>query len=177
MKTKFKLMAVALIAGGTMFAQTRLSIGVGVGSYGPGYYPPPSYGDQYVPPCPGPDYTWVDGYWAPQGGRNVDRRLLARSLRPRLSRGAPLRKARILRFLSRLLPGRSQSWLRLPVSESRQRTLRKPWWRTLQRARPRLPPLTVPAGERPALSRRFSLQRPGRNAMQLVILIFGKFST
>jgi len=71
MKTKFKLMAVALIAGGTMFAQTRLSIGVGVGSYGPGYYPPPSYGDQYVPPCPGPDYTWVDGYWAPQGGRNV----------------------------------------------------------------------------------------------------------
>ena len=71
MKTKLKLLAVALIAGGTMFAQTRLSIGVGVGGYGPGYYPPPAYAEQYVPPCPGPDYTWVDGYWTPQGGRNV----------------------------------------------------------------------------------------------------------
>ena len=70
MKTKFRIMAVALIAGGTMFAQTRLSVGIGVGGYGPGYYPPPAYG-QYVPPCPGPDYAWVDGYWAPQGGQNV----------------------------------------------------------------------------------------------------------
>ena len=70
MKTKLGVLAVALIAGGTMFAQTRLSIGVGVGGFGPGYYPPPAYA-QYVPPCPGPDYSWVDGYWAPQGGRNV----------------------------------------------------------------------------------------------------------
>lgn len=73
MKTKWKLMAAALIAGGTMFAQTRLSVGVGVGvgGYDQGYYPPPAYADQYAPPCPGPGYTWVDGYWAPQGGRNV----------------------------------------------------------------------------------------------------------
>src|SRR4051794_15075116 len=71
MKTKLRLLAVALIAGGTMFAQTRLSIGVGVGGYGPGYYAPPAYDQQYIPPCPGPDYDWVDGYWAPQGGRNV----------------------------------------------------------------------------------------------------------
>lgn len=72
MKTKLRILAVALIAGGTMFAQTRLSVGIGIGAggYGPGYYPPPAYA-QYVPPCPGPDYTWVDGYWAPQGGRNV----------------------------------------------------------------------------------------------------------
>jgi hypothetical protein len=70
MKTKLGVLAVALIAGGTMFAQTRLSIGVGVGGFGPGYYPPPAY-SQYVPPCPGPDYSWVDGYWVPQGGRNV----------------------------------------------------------------------------------------------------------
>src|SRR5882757_8383268 len=69
MTTKFKLLAVALIAGGSMFAQTRLSIGVGIGpSYAQGYYPPPAYVDQYRPPCPGPDYTWVDGYWGP---RNV----------------------------------------------------------------------------------------------------------
>jgi hypothetical protein len=64
---KIKLLAVALIAGGTMFAQTRLSIGVGVGAgYAPGYYAPPAYAAQYQPPCPGPDYTWVDGYWGPQ---------------------------------------------------------------------------------------------------------------
>ena len=68
MKTKLGVLAVALIAGGTMFAQTRLSIGVGVGGFGPGYYPPPAY-SQYVPPCPGPGYSWVDGYWGPQGGR------------------------------------------------------------------------------------------------------------
>jgi hypothetical protein len=70
MKTKLGVLAVALIAGGTMFAQTRLSIGVGVGGFGPGYYPPPAY-SQYVPPCPGPGYSWVDGYWTPQSGRNV----------------------------------------------------------------------------------------------------------
>ena len=62
MKTKLRLLAVALIAGGTMFAQTRLSVGIGVGGYGPGYYPPPAYG-QYMPPCPGPGYIWADGYW------------------------------------------------------------------------------------------------------------------
>ena len=70
MKTKLRLLAVALIAGGTMFAQSRISIGIGVGGYGPGAYPPPAYA-QYQPPCPGPGYSWVDGYWTPQGGRNV----------------------------------------------------------------------------------------------------------
>jgi WXXGXW repeat (2 copies) len=70
MKTTLKILAVALIAGGAMFAQPRVSIGIGVGGYGPGYYPPPAYA-QYAPPCPGPDYAWVAGYWVPQGGRNV----------------------------------------------------------------------------------------------------------
>ena len=70
MQTKLKILAVALIAGGTMFAQPRVSIGVGAGGYGPGYYPPPAYA-KYMPPCPGPDYAWVDGYWVPRGGRNV----------------------------------------------------------------------------------------------------------
>jgi hypothetical protein len=70
MQTKLKILAVALIAGGAMFAQPRVSIGVGVAGYGPGYYPPPAYA-QYMPPCPGPDYAWVDGYWVPRGGRNV----------------------------------------------------------------------------------------------------------
>ena len=71
MKSTLRILAVALIAGGTMFAQARLSIGVRVGGNGPGYYPPPVYAQQYVPPCPGPDYTWTDGYWVPEDGRNV----------------------------------------------------------------------------------------------------------
>jgi hypothetical protein len=69
MKTKWNLLAVALIAGGTMFAQPRVAIGIGVGGYGPGAYPPPAYAQQYVSPCPGPGYAWVDGYWGPQGWR------------------------------------------------------------------------------------------------------------
>jgi hypothetical protein len=63
MKNKLRLLAVALIAGGTMFAETHLSIGVGIGTgYGPAYAAP-AY---VVPPCPGPGYNWVDGYWGPQ---------------------------------------------------------------------------------------------------------------
>jgi hypothetical protein len=66
MKTKLGLLGVALLAGGTLFAQPRISVGIGVGGYGPGVYPPPAYAQQYVPACPGPDYTWVDGYWGPR---------------------------------------------------------------------------------------------------------------
>ena len=68
MKTKLGLLGVALLAGGTLFAQPRISVGIGVGGYGPGVYPPPAYVQQYVPPCPGPDYTWIAGSWGP---RNV----------------------------------------------------------------------------------------------------------
>jgi WXXGXW repeat (2 copies) len=69
MKTQLRILALAVIAGGAMFAQTRFSVGIGVGGYNRGYYPPPVY-DQYVPECPGPGYTWIEGYWSPQGGRN-----------------------------------------------------------------------------------------------------------
>ncbi len=51
-----------------MFAQTRFSVGVGIGA--PGYYGAP-YASGYVgerPPCPGPGYDWVDGYYGPNGG-------------------------------------------------------------------------------------------------------------
>ena len=68
MKNKFKLLALALIAGGTMFAQPRISIGVGIGAP-VAYPPPPAYA--YVAPYPGPGYTWVNGYWGFVGGRNV----------------------------------------------------------------------------------------------------------
>ena len=79
MKNKLKLLGLALIAGGTMFAQTHVSVGIGIG--GPAYYPVPAPppvaaypapvypapvypAPAYVqPPCPGPGYSWVAGYW------------------------------------------------------------------------------------------------------------------
>ena len=68
---KTKLVAMMLLAGGSMFAQTRVSIGIGFGGHGAGFYqPPPSYASN-IPPCPGPDYVWVDGYWSQDYGRNT----------------------------------------------------------------------------------------------------------
>ena len=68
---KTKLLAMMLLAGGSMFAQTRFSIGFGFGSQGAGYYQaPPAYASN-ITPCPGPGYTWVDGYWANDYGREA----------------------------------------------------------------------------------------------------------
>ncbi len=66
---KTKLLALALLAGGSMFAETRFSIGVNLGGYNGGYYEPgpPAY-VAVRPPCPGPDYAWADGYWTQYGG-------------------------------------------------------------------------------------------------------------
>lgn len=68
---KTKLLAMMLLAGGSMFAETRFSIGLGFGSQGGGFYQaPPAYASN-IPPCPGPGYTWVDGYWTNDYGREV----------------------------------------------------------------------------------------------------------
>jgi WXXGXW repeat (2 copies) len=68
---KTKLLAMMLLAGGSMFAQTRFSIGVGFGTQGAGFnQAPPAYAAN-IPPCPGPGYTWVNGYWADNYGREV----------------------------------------------------------------------------------------------------------
>jgi YXWGXW repeat-containing protein len=68
---KTKLLAMMLLAGGSMFAQTRFSIGLGFGTQGAGFYQaPPAYAAN-IPPCPGPGYTWVDGYWTNDYGRQV----------------------------------------------------------------------------------------------------------
>ena len=62
---KTRLMALMLVAGGSLFAQTRFAIGVQFGA--PGYYaapvgPTPVAVAVYRPPCPGPGYVWIDGY-------------------------------------------------------------------------------------------------------------------
>ena len=67
---KTKLLVLVLLAGGSMFAQTRFSFGINIGGRAPGYYAPaPAYA-AVRPPCPGPDYSWVDGYWDRNYGRN-----------------------------------------------------------------------------------------------------------
>ena len=68
---KAKLLAVMLLAGSSLFAETRFSIGIGIGT--PGYYasPPPPVVAYAPPPCPGPGYTWVAGYWYPVGPRYI----------------------------------------------------------------------------------------------------------
>ena len=61
---KTKLLAMMLLAGGSMFAQTRFSVGIGFNQA------PPVYASN-IPPCPGPGYTWVDGYWSQNYGQPV----------------------------------------------------------------------------------------------------------
>jgi hypothetical protein len=56
---KTKLMALLLVAGGSLFAQTHFSIGIRVGA--PRYYESVPV-VAYRPPCPGPGYVWIDGY-------------------------------------------------------------------------------------------------------------------
>jgi hypothetical protein len=60
---KTKLLAVLALATGSLFAATHVSVGVGFGGVGVGYgYNAPAP-VAYIPECPGPGYTWVDGYW------------------------------------------------------------------------------------------------------------------
>jgi hypothetical protein len=66
---KTKLLALLLLAGGSLFAGTRVFFGVGFGA--PGYYvappPPPPSAVAYVAPAPGPGFVWISGYWYPVG--------------------------------------------------------------------------------------------------------------
>ena len=54
-----------------MFAGTRFSHWRGLRTQGAGFYQaPPAYAAN-IPPCPGPGYTWIDGYWTNDFGREV----------------------------------------------------------------------------------------------------------
>jgi hypothetical protein len=54
-KMKKKILVGLLMAGSTMFAAPRVSFGIGFGA------PVPVIAA--VPPCPGPGYVFVNGYW------------------------------------------------------------------------------------------------------------------
>lgn len=73
-----RLIGTLLLAGSSAFAGPRIFFGVGVGvpvapppAYAPVYAPAYGPGYAYVPPCPGPGYTWIGGYWYPAGARYV----------------------------------------------------------------------------------------------------------
>jgi len=54
-----KAIAVMMLLGGGLFAAPRINIGIGFGAPAPVVVARPV--------CPGPGYTWVDGYYAPGG--------------------------------------------------------------------------------------------------------------
>ena len=67
---KTKLIAMALLAAGSMFAETHFSVGINLGGHAPAYYAPVPV-QTFVPARPGWDYDWVDGYWAQNHSRRM----------------------------------------------------------------------------------------------------------
>jgi len=59
-RMKTKLLAAALLAAGSIFAQ--ISVGIRIGP------PPPPRVLRVRPVAPGPGYVWLDGYWYAVGG-------------------------------------------------------------------------------------------------------------
>jgi len=53
---KTKILAGLLLAGSAAFAAPRVAFGIGFGAPAPVVV-------AAVPPCPGPGYVFVDGYW------------------------------------------------------------------------------------------------------------------
>lgn len=63
MRNIIKALAIsALLLGPAVPAHAQVSFGVTIGR-------PPAPRNYRVPPRPGPDYEWVEGYWYPQGNR------------------------------------------------------------------------------------------------------------
>jgi hypothetical protein len=63
---KTKLLAMMLLGGSALWAETHVYIGIGIGNPRPQRYvvqPPPPPPVRYVPRSPGKKYVWVPGYW------------------------------------------------------------------------------------------------------------------
>jgi hypothetical protein len=63
---KSKLLALALLAGTSVFAAPAVGIGVGIELGAP---PPPPHVRVVRPVMPGPGYVWVNGFYEPVGGQ------------------------------------------------------------------------------------------------------------
>src|SRR6185312_6191788 len=69
---KSKLIALVLLAGSAAFAGPRFFVGFGYRAPAPVavYAPPPApIYSAYRPVAPGPNYSWISGYWQPSGPR------------------------------------------------------------------------------------------------------------
>jgi len=62
-----RLMVLMLMAGGALFAETHVAIGVRIGRPAPVVVPAPVAVSVYRPPCPGPGYIWIEGYYDEYG--------------------------------------------------------------------------------------------------------------
>ena len=62
---KPKLLALALLAGSSMFAAPAVDVGIEIGAP-----PRPPHVVHYVrPPAPSPNHVWIAGYYEPVGGQ------------------------------------------------------------------------------------------------------------
>lgn len=68
---KKKILAGLLLAGSTMFAAPRVGFGISIGAPAPVVVAPPVVAA--VPPCPGPGYVFLNGYWQLPAGHVVVR--------------------------------------------------------------------------------------------------------
>ena len=64
---KPRWIALMLMAGGALFAQPRVAIGVQFGRPAPVVVPASADPYMYRPPCPGPGYVWIEGYYDESG--------------------------------------------------------------------------------------------------------------
>jgi len=62
MRKLFSILFVSLFLMPVSVARAQVSFDVHIG-------PPPAPRAYRVPPQPGPEYVWVEGYWYPIGGR------------------------------------------------------------------------------------------------------------
>ena len=113
---KKKILAGLLLAGGTMFAAPRISFGISIGVPAPVVVAPPIVAA--VPPCPGPGYVFVNGYWQLPAGRVVWQRVRSIS---RILTGTSIIFA--ANAEERRLPGR---YARLPDSRFGARLIQLP---------------------------------------------------
>lgn len=69
---KAKLLAMLLLGGTALFAETHVHFNIGINTGRGGYYvppPPPPPPVRYVPRSPGRGYVWVPGFWITVGNR------------------------------------------------------------------------------------------------------------